>query len=209
MVRLHDAPAHMQTSTLKHIVMTSKAALCSAMLALVLAAGLLCDVRSLTADQAQYFYDELGRLIGVVNGQGDAAVYNYDAVGNLLKIDRFTTTSGSIGIFVVTPGSSLVNKPVEIGGFGFTTPPLSNQVSFNGTAATVISGTASSLVVTIPTDATTGPVTVTNANGIATSPQAFKVLVPPIVTGVSPAAVPQGVSSRVTIQGFHLSTALP
>ena len=63
---------------------------------------------SLHADTAQYYYDELGRLVGVVNGQGDAAVYQYDAVGNLLKVDRFTTTSGSIGIFVVTPGSSLV-----------------------------------------------------------------------------------------------------
>lgn len=168
---------------------------------------LLCMPFALHADRAQYFYDELGRLVGVVNGQGDAAVYHYDEVGNLLKIDRFTTTSGSIGIFVMTPASSLVNKPVEIGGFGFATPPSSNQVSFNGTPATVVSGTSSSLIVTVPTGATTGPVTVTNAIGTATSPQAFKVLVPPIITGVSPTAVPQGVSSRVTIQGFHLSSA--
>jgi YD repeat-containing protein len=40
------------------------------------------------ADQAQYFYDELGRLVGVVDGSGDAAVYVYDEVGNLLQIDR-------------------------------------------------------------------------------------------------------------------------
>ncbi len=43
------------------------------------------------ADQAQYFYDELGRLVAVVDGQGNAAVYNYDEVGNLLSIQRFTT----------------------------------------------------------------------------------------------------------------------
>jgi YD repeat-containing protein len=30
----------------------------------------------------QYGYDELGRLIIVVDGQGNAAVYHYDAVGN-------------------------------------------------------------------------------------------------------------------------------
>lgn len=130
----------------------------------------------LPADTAQYYYDELGRLVGVVDEQGDAAVYNYDAVGNLLSIQRFTS-SGGVGLFLIAPGSSLVNKPVEIRGVGFTSPPSSNQVSFNGTAAAVISGTASSLIVTVPTGATTGLVTVTNANGITTSPQAFTVLV--------------------------------
>lgn len=32
----------------------------------------------------RYIYDELGRLAGVIDGNGDAAVYHYDAVGNLL-----------------------------------------------------------------------------------------------------------------------------
>jgi YD repeat-containing protein len=31
------------------------------------------------AEQAQYYYDPLGRLVGVVDGQGDVATYNYDA----------------------------------------------------------------------------------------------------------------------------------
>jgi YD repeat-containing protein len=161
----------------------------------------------LPADTAQYYYDELGRLVGVVNEQGEAAVYNYDAVGNLLSIQRFTSSSGSIGLFLVTPGSSLVNKPVEIRGFGFTTPPSSNQVSFNGTTASVVSGTAASLVVTVPSGASTGPVTVTNMNGVATSPQAFTVLVPPIVTGIDPLKVPQGITSRLAIKGFNLKAA--
>ena len=185
------------------ILKTSATALRSALLAIMLAAGLLCNVHSLTADQAQYYYDELGRLLGVVDGQNNAAVYRYDEVGNLLKIDRFTTT-GTVGIFFVTPESSLVNKPVEIRGFGYTTPASSNTVSFNGTPATVISGTSSSLLVTVPSGATTGPVTVTNANGTATSPQAFKVLVPPIVTGHDPLSVPRGSTSRLLIKGFNL-----
>ena len=161
----------------------------------------------LQADQAQYFYDELGRLIGVVDGQNNAAVYNYDEVGNLLKIDRFTTTGGNVGIFLVAPGSSLVNKPVEIRGFGFTSPPSSNQVRFNGTSASILSGTTSSLLVTVPAGATTGPVTVTNTNGTATSPQAFTVLVPPIITHLDPLKAPQGITTRVFIKGFNLKTA--
>ncbi len=43
---------------------------------------------SSSADQAQYFYDELGRLTGVIDGQGNIASYEYDAVGNLLAISR-------------------------------------------------------------------------------------------------------------------------
>lgn len=190
----------------KKILITNKIARRNTMFVWTLVSTLLVSVGTLAADQAQYFYDELGRLMGVVNGQGQAAVYQYDEVGNLLKIDRFTTT-GNVGIFFVTPGSSLVNKQVEIRGFGYTTPASSNTLSFNGTNATVVSGTSSSLLVTVPTGATTGPVVITNANGTAMSPQAFTVLVPPIVTGLDPLSVPRGSTSRLLIKGFNLKTA--
>jgi YD repeat-containing protein len=162
---------------------------------------------ALLADTAQYYYDELGRLVGVVNDQGDAAVYNYDAVGNLLAIQRFTSSGTGVGLFLVAPGSSIVNTPVEIRGFGFTAPPSSNQVQFNGVTAPVVSGSGGSLVVTVPAGATTGPVTVTNANGTAASPNAFTILVPPIVTGVDPPKVPQGTTARIQIGGFNLLSA--
>ncbi|MGH2620952.1 MAG: IPT/TIG domain-containing protein [Anaerolineales bacterium] len=157
------------------------------------------------ADQAQYFYDELGRLVGVVDGQGNAAVYNYDEVGNLLSIQRFTSGTTGIGIFVVAPNSARVGTTVTIKGFGFTTPASSNQVAFNSTSAVVVSATSTSIVATVPTGATTGPVTVTNASGTATSPQAFTVLVPPIITGVDTLKVPSGVTSRLLIEGFNLA----
>jgi YD repeat-containing protein len=64
------------------------------------------------ADQAQYFYDELGRLVGVVDGQGNVAVYNYDAVGNLLSIERFTTAGTGIGIFLLAPDSGIAGQNV-------------------------------------------------------------------------------------------------
>lgn len=162
---------------------------------------------TLQADQAQYFYDELGRLVGVVDGSGNAAVYNYDEVGNLLSIQRFGSSGGGMGIFIVAPASSLVNKPVEIRGVGFTTPPSNNQVRFNGTTANVVSASDSSIVATVPAAATTGPVTVTNGNGTATSPQAFTVLVPPIITSIDPPKTAQGVTTRLNIAGFNLKTA--
>ena len=48
------------------------------------------------AAQVQYVYDELGRLVRVINEQGDVATYNYDPVGNLLSIERETAASLSV-----------------------------------------------------------------------------------------------------------------
>lgn len=56
------------------------------MVACLLVATLVAWPAALQADQAQYFYDELGRLVGMVDGQGNMAVYNYDAIGNLVSI---------------------------------------------------------------------------------------------------------------------------
>jgi len=52
------------------------------------------------ADQAQYIYDDLGRLSQVIDGQGNVATYQYDAVGNLLSITRNT---GGVGAPTITP----------------------------------------------------------------------------------------------------------
>lgn len=158
------------------------------------------------SDQAQYFYDGLGRLVGVVDGQGNVAVYNYDEVGNLLSIQRFATGSTGIGIFLFTPSSALAGTDVEIRGFGFNTTPADNQVDFNGTVATVVSSTAESIVATVPNGATTGPVTVTNTNGTATSPKDFVVLVPPIVADIEPENVGRDTTVQALITGFNLDT---
>src|SRR5438445_5888395 len=172
----------------------------------LLVAALLVWPAPMQADQAQYFYDELGRLTAVVDGQGNVAVYTYDAVGNLLSVQRFPAggSGGAIGVFFFSPSSTLVGTMVQIEGFGFSPTPSANQVKFNGTTATVQSATANTITTTVPTGATTGPITVTNTNGTATSPQPFTVLVPPIISGVSPGSVPQGLVTQVQIAGLNL-----
>jgi len=45
------------------------------------------------ADQTQYIYDDLGRLSQAIDGQGNVATYQYDAVGNLLSITRNTSVT--------------------------------------------------------------------------------------------------------------------
>src|SRR5713226_7690573 len=98
-----------------------------------LVGALLAWPVSREADQAQYFYDELGRLSAVVDGQGNIAVYTYDAVGNLLSVQRFSAggSGGAVGIFFFSPSSTLVGTMVQIQGFGFSPTAANNQVKFN------------------------------------------------------------------------------
>jgi hypothetical protein len=56
-------------------------------------------------------------LVGIVDGQNNAAVY------------RFTSAGGNVGIFLVTPGSATAkNQHVEIRGVGFITPATSKRL---------------------------------------------------------------------------------
>jgi YD repeat-containing protein len=170
--------------------------------------ALLCPTTT-RADQAQFYYDELGRLTTVVDGTGNTAVYNYDAVGNLLSIDRFTVPGGGsgIGIFVLLPGKGAIGSQIKIQGYGFSTTPADNTVSFNGTVASVVSSTTNAIVATVPTGATTGTVVVTNTNGTANSPKAFTVLGAPTITSIAPSAVAQGTTRSLSITGTNLDNA--
>ena len=89
-----------------------------------------------------YVYDELGRLVGVIDGTGASAVYVYDAVGNLTSIGRYT--SGTVSILEFTPDNGPNGTTVTIYGTGFSSTPSQNTVTLNGVAATVTSSTANS-----------------------------------------------------------------
>jgi YD repeat-containing protein len=159
------------------------------------------------AGEAQFAYDELGRLTTVVDEAGNTAIYNYDAVGNLLSIDRYTAPGFGIGIYTMVPGKGAVGAQVKIQGYGFSTTTGNNTVTFNGTAATVVSSTTYTITATVPSGATTGTVSVTNSNGTGNSPQAFTVLAAPTVTSVDPAQVPPGAISGVQVSGTNLAEA--
>jgi len=64
-----------------------------------------------------------------------AAVYTYDAVGNLLSIARQGASAVSIIDFSTGPGT--VGSEVTIYGVGFSATPGNNTVTFNGTPAVV------------------------------------------------------------------------
>jgi len=98
-----------------------------------------------------YLYDELGRLTGVIDAAGNAATYSYDAVGNILSIQRYSPSQVSVLSF--TPGQGASGDSVTIYGTGFSATAGQNTVQFNGVPATVTSATQTQLVVSVPTGA--------------------------------------------------------
>jgi YD repeat-containing protein len=129
--------------------------------------GAIALAAVLSAQTVRYIYDELGRLVGVIDASGDAAVYHYDAVGNLLSITRSTSTQVSVIEF--TPNAGPIGQSVTIYGTGFSASAGQNTVSFNGTTASISSASTTTLIVTVPSGATTGTIAVTSPNGSANS----------------------------------------
>ncbi|WP_143477824.1 Ig-like domain-containing protein, partial [Pseudogulbenkiania subflava] len=149
-------------------------------------------------------YDELGRLVGLTDGIGSTATYNYDALGNIVSIGR--TAVGQVAIIEFTPNNGPVGSTVTISGTGFSTTPNQNTVKFNGTNAVVSTASSTQLVAQVPAGATTGPINVVTPNGSATSSTPFTVSDSnaPAITSIAPTIGPVG--TAVTISGSHFQT---
>lgn len=154
------------------------------------------------AASVQYVYDELGRLVAAIDPAGDTVIYAYDAAGNLVSVSR--NSSSQLSIISFQPVRGKVGDSVVIVGSAFIADVAQNAVSFSGTTAVVQSATATALTATVPPGAVTGPITVSNANGLVTSSQSFVVVPPPVVTAATPSAVARGAATQVEISGSNL-----
>jgi YD repeat-containing protein len=151
-----------------------------------------------------YVYDELGRLIAVIDPSGDTARYNYDAVGNILSITR--QSSSTLSFISFTPASGPIGSNVSIYGTAFSTTPSQNTVTFNGVTATVVSSTATKIVATVPTGATTGLISVTTSAGTVSSATSFAVVAgsgQPTIASFSPAIGIPGTAVTITGTNFQ------
>ncbi|MCA8205128.1 IPT/TIG domain-containing protein [Burkholderia sp. AU33545] len=150
-------------------------------------------------------YDELGRLVGVVDDGGNTAAYNYDALGNIVSIWR---GNSAVSIVAFSPGSGPAGANVTISGAGFSTTASQNTVAFNGTTATIVSATLNQLVVTVPAGATTGPISVTSPAGSATSTNSFSVVSgqAPTITSFTPTIGGAGTTVSITGANFRATT---
>jgi YD repeat-containing protein len=186
-----------KTGTLKHRLLAA-------------AFALVCSCEALAQAQSfQYFYDDLGQLIKVIDSSGNEIDYQYDAVGNILQITRTTAPgSGVLAVLDFTPQQGGVGETVTIQGQNFSTTPGANIVKFNGTPTTVTAATATSLTVTVPSSATTGPITVSVGTSTATSSLAFNVLPLPVILSISRKSALFGTSfSNIKVTGSNFTGA--
>ena len=105
----------------------------------------------------------------------------------------------------LSPALGQVDTSVVIGGVNFGASQGTGTVTFNGVAATATSWSDSSITVTVPASATTGPAVVTVA-GVASNLVTFTVTGPPPV--ISKLKPDEGeVGESVKIKGEHFGTA--
>ncbi|MEU9631562.1 RHS repeat-associated core domain-containing protein [Streptomyces luteogriseus] len=158
-----------------------------------------------TTNNAVYAYDAAGRLAGVTDPGGQTARYRYDAAGNRLGIDRFA--SSTLSVLSVVPVRAAPGAKITLSGTGFSPTAASNTVTIGGKAAAVTSASTTRLVVTVPSGAVNGKVTVSAGGASADAPEAF-IVAPsgPSVTKVEPAS--GGPGSEVTLSGAGFASAV-
>jgi len=163
--------------------------------------GSVVAIASPPGDAFRFVYDADGRLKAAIDPPGDTATYNWDVVGNLLSIDR--NPSDELSILQLSPAKGEVGETIAIEGTGFSETPGSNTVKFNGTAATVEGATPWLLMVEVPAEATSGPVTVqTPEEGPVTGAQSFMVASDgPKISALEPTVAAAG--EEVTISGSN------
>ena len=178
----------------------------AATMLLLIVASLPLDAQSVTF---RYFYDANGQLFRVADSAGNVVEYDYDANGNPTQIQRSNVAPGSLAILNIVPLSGLPGQTIAIYGQNFSPTAGNNTVKINGLNATVLSATATTLVVQIPDGVTSGPVTVTvGGNTVSSLPLTFSVPNVPTITSITPAYGSIGQTlQNVTVQGANLDGA--
>ena len=129
--------------------------------------------------------------------------------GNVVVNASGVNTNGIAFTVLPTPSisslsvtSGMVGAAVTITGTNFGSTQGGGTVKFNGTTATVTNWSATSIAVTVPSGATTGPVVV-NTSGVLTNGIVFTVLATPNISGLSPASGAIGESVTIMGTGFE------
>jgi YD repeat-containing protein len=153
---------------------------------------------------SSYVYDAAGRLVAVYDASGDAAVYAYDPVGNLLSITNYPANQAAA--FYLGPNNGQPGSSITIYGTDFCSSPA---VTFNGVTATVVSSSSAQIVVTIPSGSTTGEIEVTcGANSIDAGIFNPGSNLAPSITSFSPAIGAPGTTVTIAGSGFQANSVV-
>jgi hypothetical protein len=120
--------------------------------------------------------------------------------GSALSADDFIV--GPV-IASFTPASAVVNTEITITGSNFIG---ATSVKFNGTSALFIVDSETQLKAVVPSEATSGKISVTNVGGTALSTDDF--LVTPFISSFTPASGPLGTEVTITGTGLTAATAV-
>src|SRR5713101_5354299 len=104
----------------------------------------------------------------------------------------------------LSPSSGAVGASVTITGTNFGSTQGTSTVKFNGTSASATSWSATSIVATVPSGATTGNVVVTVSNK-ASNGVTFTVVPAPNISSLSPTSGAVGASVTITGTNFGVS----
>jgi YD repeat-containing protein len=166
---------------------------------------LLLTTVSFSQGTTQYVYDDNGRLQAVISSGGETAVYHYDEAGNLILISRQDHPVVSLNSF--SPDSGTAGTEITVLGTGFKNILTENSVTINGTTAQVTSVSLGSLTFVIPSNAVTGKITISNANGNFTSKANLIIGENVEITSFSPSVA--SIGSSVTISGIGFDGLFP
>jgi YD repeat-containing protein len=157
----------------------------------------------------RYFYDDVNQLVKVVDSTGVVIQYVYDPVGNILQINRSTVALSGLTIFNVTPQTVGTGATITIQGQGFSATASLDLVTIGGVAATILTASTTTLVVSVPTNAVSGSIVVTVGTATATYPSNETVIPVPLITSVSPKSALAGTTvSTFTVTGGNLTGAI-
>ena len=140
------------------------------------------------------------------NASASASLGTSDIWAAALAAFRAASGGGATGpsITSISPASGAVGTSVTISGLNFGSTQGSSTVTFNGTIATPMNWTATTIMVVVPAGASTGNVVVT-VGGFASNGVSFAVLLPPSITSLTPNSGAIGTS--VTIAGANFGTS--
>ena len=157
--------------------------------------GVSATVKSASATQ----------IVAIVPANAVTGVVTVTVNGQLATGPTFTVlTPVPLTVSTIAPSSGLVGIDVTITGTGFRETLAENIVKVNGVAATVKRATAVQLVVTIPADATTGPVTV-EVDGKTVAGSVFTVIPTLTISALQPTSGPKNWAVTITGTGFSVT----
>ena len=160
------------------------------------------------ADEATYIYDELGRLIRVIDGQGNVATYNYDAVGNLLEITGETVAGLQPTINSITPNFGRQGSGVDITITG--TKLEGSTLTTNNTGIIVANAQVTDTTITarflISETATLGVTTVQVDNGVGTASLGYTIHLRPPAPVIAPSVLSVVSSGGTTTASISLES---